>query len=124
MWGVSHKTRESRGQGTVPSSVISTSLSSESKTFASGRWRGTVRCRSVGGGCGVGSSSLSLESEGDWRSGMSSSVPAPSLRLVLRCCWVDMALVLTGMVEAGRCCGMVVADDDRPDHVLPSPVIR
>ena len=59
----------------------------------------------------MGSSSLSLESEGDWRAGISSSV---SLRLLLRCCWADIPLMLRGVVE-GRYGGMVVADNDRPD---------
>lgn len=60
---VSHRLRESKNERTVPLSVISISLSSESR--ASGRRRGAVRCLVVGCGCGVGSSSLSLESEGD-----------------------------------------------------------
>lgn len=63
---VSHQPWESEDRRTVPLSVISISLSSESKTFADGRRRGTVRCLVVDRrGCGVGSSSLSLESEGD-----------------------------------------------------------
>ena len=50
----------------VPLSVISISLSSESKTFANGRRRGAVRrLVVVGRGRGVGSPSPSLESEGD-----------------------------------------------------------
>lgn len=111
MRSVRHESHELKGKGTVPSSVISISLSSESWKFANGRWRGTARCPVVGRGGRGSSSSLSLESEGDWRAGISSSV---SLRLLLRCCWEGTPLVLLGVVE-GRYGGMVVADNDRPD---------
>lgn len=98
---ISHRPCVSKNKRTVPFSVMSASLSSESNTFANGRRSGILRCLVVGRGCGVGSSSLSLESEGDWRAGISSSVSNSSLRLVLRCCWVDMPLTLRGVAEAG-----------------------
>jgi hypothetical protein len=98
---VSRQARELKEDGTAPLSVISVSLSSESNTFANGRRGSVVRCLAVGRGCGGRSSSLSLESEGDWRAGISSSVSAPSL-ILLRGCWVGMALSLRGMVEVGR----------------------
>ena len=101
---ISHQPRESKYESTVPLSVISISLSSESKTLPNGRRGGAVRCLVVGRGCGVGSASLSLESEGDWRAGISSSV----LTLILRCCWVGMPLTPRGRMEAARYSGMVV----------------